>query len=280
MTGESRDFGPPIPPPRPPDGRVDVPDGQIAYWLDGLGSPVLMIQGVGVAGCGWAPQVEAARTTHQCCTFDNRGIGHSRGRPRSVQQMAGDALAVMDHLGWQRAHVVGHSLGGAIAQALLVAAPHRLHSLALLCTVEVGRAALQLDPASVWRSARCQLGRAAARRRAFFRLVSPARMHAAEEEHVRELEFAFGRRLHALPPAALRQVLALFSFRLAGRREALGNTPCLVLSAREDFVCPPSQGVALAEVLGTTCVVLEGGHAVVVQDAATVNRALAELWAR
>ncbi len=55
----------------------------------------------------------------RCCTFDNRGIGNSSVPDTYAAYrtnfMAADALALMDHLGWERAHVMGMSLGGAPA---------------------------------------------------------------------------------------------------------------------------------------------------------------------
>ncbi|XP_066364732.1 uncharacterized protein [Miscanthus floridulus] len=72
----------------------------------------------------------------EVCCFDNRGVGHSSVLPNksfySTAIMAMDALALMDHLGWKKAHVFGHSMGAMIACKLAAMAPHRLCSLALL----------------------------------------------------------------------------------------------------------------------------------------------------
>src|SRR4051812_11451412 len=90
---------------------------QIAYDVSGSGPPVLFIQGVGAQGAAWQPQTEALSAKFTCATFDNRGLGRSvptGSVPLTVEQLADDARAVMDALGWQSAHVVGHSLGGLI----------------------------------------------------------------------------------------------------------------------------------------------------------------------
>ncbi|AQK91847.1 alpha/beta-Hydrolases superfamily protein [Zea mays] len=72
----------------------------------------------------------------EVCCFDNRGAGRSSVPPNksyySTAIMATDALALMDHLGWKKAHVFGHSMGAMIACKLAAIAPHRLCSLALL----------------------------------------------------------------------------------------------------------------------------------------------------
>ncbi|XP_062232024.1 uncharacterized protein LOC133929325 isoform X3 [Phragmites australis] len=72
----------------------------------------------------------------EVCCFDNRGVGRSSVPPHksyySTAIMARDALALMDHLGWKKAHVFGHSMGAMISCKLAAMAPHRLCSLALL----------------------------------------------------------------------------------------------------------------------------------------------------
>ncbi|KAG0617735.1 hypothetical protein M758_4G010700 [Ceratodon purpureus] len=78
----------------------------------------------------------------QACAFDNRGVGRS-SMPEDKKQysttvMARDALALMDHLGWERAHIVGHSMGGMIACKLASIAPERVISLAMLSTTGGG----------------------------------------------------------------------------------------------------------------------------------------------
>ncbi|KAF8692423.1 hypothetical protein HU200_039659 [Digitaria exilis] len=97
------------------------------------------------AGAGAAGAAEAAPADGddaggdggiEVCCFDNRGVGRSSVPPNksyySTEIMAKDALALMDHLGWKKAHVFGHSMGAMISCKLAAIAPHRLCSLALL----------------------------------------------------------------------------------------------------------------------------------------------------
>jgi pimeloyl-ACP methyl ester carboxylesterase len=120
---------------------------RLAYEVVGEGPPVLFIQGVGVHGRGWLPQVEALSSGFRCLFFDNRGMGGSQPltTPLTVEQMADDARALLACQGWESAHVVGHSLGGPIALELALSAPERVRSLSLLCTVARGRDATQLS---------------------------------------------------------------------------------------------------------------------------------------
>jgi 3-oxoadipate enol-lactonase len=100
------------------------------------GEPVLLIQGLGTDSRGWALQRMAFGRRYRCYAVDNRGVGRS-GRPPGpydLSEMAGDALAVLDAEGVERAHVVGASMGGVIAQIIGVLHPERVRSLVLACT--------------------------------------------------------------------------------------------------------------------------------------------------
>lgn len=116
--------------------RAPLGSSWLEYELIGDGAPVLLIMGMGATRAAWQGQVEALRGGHQLLTFDNRGIGGSgplQGRI-SIRSMAQDTLALLDHVGWERAHVVGISLGGMIAQELSLAAKDRVRSLTLITT--------------------------------------------------------------------------------------------------------------------------------------------------
>ncbi len=113
---------------------------KIAWESRGEGPPLLLIQGLGYGRWSWEPIVPGLAARHQVVFFDNRGIGESdkpKG-PYTAAQMAGDALQVMDEAGIERAHVLGASLGGMIAQELAVAAPERVDRLVLACTTPGG----------------------------------------------------------------------------------------------------------------------------------------------
>jgi 3-oxoadipate enol-lactonase len=112
----------------------------IAYDVRGRGSPLVLIQGVGVGRWGWEPVADRLARRFQVITIDNRGIGASDTAPGhySTRMMADDVLAVLDHAGIQRASVVGTSLGGMIAQELALAHPERVDRLVLVATIPGG----------------------------------------------------------------------------------------------------------------------------------------------
>jgi 3-oxoadipate enol-lactonase len=119
--------------------QVTADDGvEIAYdvWGRRDGPPVLLIQGLGMDSRGWVLQRMAFGRHFRCLAPDNRGVGHTGQPPRpySLDQMARDALAVLDAEGVASAHVVGASMGGVIAQIMGVMHPERTRSLVLACT--------------------------------------------------------------------------------------------------------------------------------------------------
>jgi pimeloyl-ACP methyl ester carboxylesterase len=141
----------------------------------GAGVPIVFIQGVGIHGSGWDPQVSELGA--HCITFDNRGIGESQpaGAAITVNQMVEDTLAVMDAAGVQAAHIVGHSLGGMIAQRVAQTARPRVLSLSLLCTSGRGRS---------------NVGPLKSRRMAFLRVVLPDAYIATQDRNALAARFA------------------------------------------------------------------------------------------
>jgi len=111
---------------------------KIAYstWGRREGSPVVLVQGLGVDARGWALQRGAFGRSHRCIAVDNRGTGASDAPPGpyDLAEMARDVLAVLDDAGIERAHVVGASMGGVISQIIGVLHPERVLSLTLACT--------------------------------------------------------------------------------------------------------------------------------------------------
>ncbi len=123
----------------------------VAWERVGEGPPLLLIQGLGYARWGWEPVVPLLARSFDVLLFDNRGIGASDTPlgPYTTAAMAGDALQVLDEAGVERAHVLGTSLGGMIAQELALTAPHRVDRLVLACTTPGGPRAHAMPSATV-----------------------------------------------------------------------------------------------------------------------------------
>ena len=99
-------------------------------------APVLFVQGLGAEKNSWNLQRAALALRWRTVALDNRGAGRS-DKPDGVydlEQMAEDAISVLDHAGIESAHVVGLSMGGAISQIIALKHPNRVRSLTLVAT--------------------------------------------------------------------------------------------------------------------------------------------------
>ncbi len=258
----------------------------LAFEVEGSGPPVVLIQGVGVHGSGWRPQVQDLITGYQCLSFDNRGIGQSQPAPASltVEQMAEDTAALMTSLGWPAAHVVGHSLGGLIALRLALDAPERVRSLSLLCTFSRGADATRLSPWMLWVGLRTRIGTRGQRRNAFLQLVMPPDEPANGDKAALASGLAdlFGHDLADQPPVTLRQMNAMRGCDLTSRLAELGGIPTLVVSAHHDRIARPESGRSLAQgIPGARFVELDdASHGAPIQCADRMNALLREHLAR
>jgi pimeloyl-ACP methyl ester carboxylesterase len=259
---------------------------RLHYDLVGSGSPVVFIQGTGVHGAGWAPQTSALSAEYACLSFDHRGMGASQpvGARVTIEQLAHDALALMDVQGWSSAHIVGHSLGGLVSLHVALAARARVRSLSLLCTFSRGRDATRLTPAMLWTGVRTRVGSRAQRRRAFLELVLPAGSRRVEraEADASELAPLFGHDLADQPPIVMAQLRAMTGYDATPRLAALDGLPTLVVSAEEDRIAPPALGRAIAAgISGATYRELAGAaHGMPIHRAAEVNGLLRDHFSR
>jgi 3-oxoadipate enol-lactonase len=115
-------------------------DVRLAFEMRGAGEPVLLVHGLAYDRFGWGPVPDLLARDFAVVVFDNRGVGESDvpDGPYTVEAMAADALAVLDAAGIERAHLVGASLGGMIAQRLALGHPRRVEKLVLACTMAGG----------------------------------------------------------------------------------------------------------------------------------------------
>lgn len=115
---------------------TEIGGNKIYYEVGGEGPPLLLVMGLGTPGLGWASQVPALRTRYRTISFDNRGCGRSAcpPGPYAVNELAADALGLLDALDVPRAHLAGISMGGMIAQEIAVEHPERVAALVLAST--------------------------------------------------------------------------------------------------------------------------------------------------
>ncbi len=107
----------------------------VDLWVEqeGEGDDVLFISGLADEGACWVDQVAGLKDRYRITTFDNRGVGRSAtpDGPFLITDFAADTAALIETLGLQRPHIVGSSMGGAIAQELALARPELVRSLVL-----------------------------------------------------------------------------------------------------------------------------------------------------
>lgn len=217
---------------------VRVGDIEMYYVEAGQGEPVVLIMGLGADHLAWGLQVRALAERFRVVAFDNRGAGRTDApdAPYTTRLMAADTLGLMDALGIDRAHVVGVSMGGMVAQELALAAPGRVRSLHLGVTLarpDRWIAAL-LD---AWRRIFTAFDREAALRMLALWLFTPA-TYAARPGLV---ELMIGTAVASPYPQSvtgfLRQADAVASHDTLERLAAI-RCPTLVSVAEHDIVVP------------------------------------------
>jgi aminoacrylate hydrolase len=116
--------------------KANLGDVEIYYESHGAGDAVLLVPGLGGVGAYWTPNLPAFSAKYRTIIHDHRGTGQSSASriKYSVDQMSDDLLRLMDHLKIERAHLVGHSTGGAMGQTIAAKQPERLASLVLYAT--------------------------------------------------------------------------------------------------------------------------------------------------
>ena len=255
----------------------------LSYTIHGSGPAVLLIQGVGVVGNGWQPQIEALENRFTLVAFDNRGIGRSTlGGTLTIDGMAADALSIMDAEKIERFHVVGHSMGGVIAHALALRAPERVCSLALLCTFARGSDGSKVTLPMLMTALRMRIGTRAMRRNAFLELIMPER-YLQEVDRVAlaaRLAPLFGHDLAEQPSIVMKQLRAMSAYDAGTSLSRLAHIPTLVVSAAEDRIAQPASGRALAAAIPNAnyLEIADAGHGLPIHRANEVNALLADLW--
>lgn len=116
--------------------KIRVSDIDMYYEVHGKGEPLLLIMGLGSDLTSWILQIPDFSKKYQVIAFDNRGVGRTDApdMPYSIAMMADDTIGLLDALGIERAHILGLSMGGMIAQELALKYPRRVKRLVLAAT--------------------------------------------------------------------------------------------------------------------------------------------------
>jgi pimeloyl-ACP methyl ester carboxylesterase len=253
------------------------------FERSGSGPPTLFLNGSGssIANSGFL--LAPLREGLDVLVHDQRGMGRTGAPagPYTMADYAADALALLDHVGWERCRVVGVSFGGMVAQELAVTRPERVERLALLCTSSGGEGGasyplheLAAMPPPRRRSVRraildSRFDEAWLSRHPIDRMIDEtwaARADAprSEEERRGEYEQVEARRHHDV----------------WDRLSAIA-CPTLVACGRYDGIAPVARSEALvSRIPGAELRVYEGGHAFFLQDPTALSHVVEFLKAR
>ncbi len=244
------------------------------------GPPVLMIQGLGADKHLWDLQRIALAPWFRTIAFDNRGAGRS-DKPYgaySMDQMADDAAAVLDHVGVDSAHVVGASMGGVISQVMALRHPDRVRSLTLACT------ACRHHP---WRKELLAEWAETAQTSGMGAMTSAAARWVIGPRSFRRLAPAIG----WMGPLALSRPAHAFAGQVAGilslddqlaDRLVEITVPTLVIVGNQDILTPRGDSEEIAEAIPTAELVVISGaaHGFMIEHGTTFNRIMLDFLRR
>jgi len=254
---------------------VRAADGTAIYYEAwGRGEPLLLISGLATDLRIWACQRLVFGRRFRCIAIDNRGSGRSDKPegPYTLEQMAGDAIAVLDAEGIDRAHVVGHSMGSYVAQMLGVLHSDRLRSLTLAGTA-CRHQPWRLELLDRWRETARNHGVHAWARRAFPYLLGP------------RTAWTLGIFINLLWPIILQQPAHAFDGQIdavinapdcENRRLSGVTVPTLVVCGSRDSLTTPADAAEVVSLIpDARLVTLKGAaHAVIFDEPAGFNAAV------
>jgi len=250
------------------------------YEVHGAGDPVIFIRGLGSDSRGWAPQIPVFSQKYQVIVFDNRGAGltDKPQTPYSTKLFAEDTLELMDRLEIEKAHFVGLSMGGAIAQLIGIHYPNRVKSLVLAATFAKmdtfgknllnffknlamgGRRDYLVDGTLLW---------------VYSHDFHEKRL--VDLDRIKELMLTNPQPLYAY----VRQNLACQEHDTLDQLSRI-TAPCLILVGKEDLLTPPEYSEILHKgIPQSELVVLErGGHGLFLEQTELVNQVILDFLAK
>lgn len=230
------------------------------YENHGEGWPLLLISGLGGGSWSYYGQVPFFSSHYRTVTYDNRGAGRS-GKPLgpyTIQQMAEDALCLLDHLEIDKAFVLGLSMGGMIAQELALLAPKRVRGLFLGCTHCGGPKRVPPSPQSL----EILLNNTGLSQEEIIRKNLPIFFSGRclkEQPQVVDAYIAAQLSAPEQPDYAFRaQLAAIASFDCSDRLRNI-KVPVMIVAGEEDVLVPPENARLMAKRLPQAEVVLLPG---------------------
>jgi pimeloyl-ACP methyl ester carboxylesterase len=247
-------------------------DLNLFYVEQGHGEAVIFIPGLGGDHMLWHRQMLAFAPHFRAIAPDNRGAGQSDhpDAPYTIEQMADDVAGLLDALGIERAHLIGASMGGFIAQMFALRHPHRLRRLILCCTSFGGPNVVPMPPETLAVFTQRTGDPETDLRRVW--AVSVTERFLREHPEALE-EYVAWRVRHPQPLHAYqRQLAAAMAFNLEARVHEI-RAPTLIAHGAEDRVVPVENARRLhARIPRSRLVIFPGGHLFFIEEAEAFNR--------
>ena len=270
--------------------RVKVNDIQTYYEVKGKGFPLVMIQGAGGYIEGWDPRLVEGLSKHfKLILFDNRGAGRTEtsNREYTIRLFADDTAGLMDTLGISKAHILGMSMGGAVAQELVLNYPEKVSKLVLCSTYSKWRPTQEqsvlVNDLSMEESIKTVLSLPfASDYPSDFIRKNPLVVFSLTSDFVRENPDLANHLLNPAiqyPPSkenSKRVIDAILKFNTQRRLQRI-KVPTLVLHGKRDLVCYPECGSFLAETIPhAKLVYLEKSNHMLAEEMSEVIRHIIE----
>jgi len=272
---------------------VTVGDVELYYEEHGSGDPLLLIMGLAADSTAWMFQLPAFAERYRTIVFDNRGIGRSSkpAGPYTIGGMADDTAGLLAAIGVERAHVVGVSMGGMIAQELALRHPERVRGLVLACTypepdeeIRLGRSSsIQQLGGTVGADGTAQIDLAAVDPMMIFQTLLPKVFSPSFlQNQLPILLQLFGGALQwgFSIEAIMAQVDAVMSHQATDRLSSI-KSPTLVITGDADLLIPPANSDLIAsKIPGARLVKIPGGtHGFNFETPDLFNRAVLDFLA-
>ncbi|MCC6623270.1 MAG: alpha/beta fold hydrolase [Deltaproteobacteria bacterium] len=258
------------------------------HHADGDLTPIVLVMGYIMPGHVWRFVVPHLDPRRPVLWWDHRGAGRSdapdpKRVPYTMARLAQDGVELMDHLGWERAHVVGVSMGGMVAQRLTLDHPERVASLALIATHAGGRLANFVPRArGVWHFVRSMTRRGPGRFASLARLLFPEGYRREVGERRLLDVLAIDLAIPSPPAGRKGQLQAVGKHDARARLHELGRVPTLVVKPELDLLIHPRCSDELHRgIPGSTLVTYaDAGHGLVRQHGEALGRAILDNIAR
>ena len=234
------------------------------YQVHGKGVPLVMIQGFAGNHQAWFFQTPVFKKYYKVIIFDNRGIGRTEksSEPYTIRTMAEDVIGLMDYLNIDKAHVLGLSLGGMVAQEVAISYPERVIKLVLGSTLAGSEGGSDVHPEMV---------------KAFAIPKSPdsidVRSIPIEKMMYKMISLAFNKRLWRMillplskysmksinPEGHFKQMLAISSYSTLDRLHLIKATTLVITGTGDRIISPGASEVIASHIPNAKLVLVKGG---------------------